>query len=1178
MRRGRRARVCRALAGRTGVRAVAGLAGLVALATLLPAGAGAQPPPAPNVAAESSTDLVDGDQVTVTATDVPSGSVVEVYQCLSGVTDAFEECDLSGGWWGLADGDGNVTATLRVTTMLYPGFGDAPSPGTDCREGDACVLRVSVDGIRPADPLPLHFDPDGALAPPPTISVTPDEQLGDHESVRVEGSGFVWAPSVHVWQCVADPAGADDCDIDTPVWAPVSTSGDLEVDVPAFALIETRSRGTVDCREPGSCIMAATNVSVFRPERTATAPVSFDADAAVLQPTLTVTPDSNLADSDTVTVTGSDFSASVTYLSLSICPAGASSLWNDCRPLSSVDMDGTGRFSVDVAVLAAFGTATGNVDCRSTAEPCMLVAGAGESVNSPRAARAALHFDPDAPLPPGPSIDVSPSTDLPDHGEVSVSGTDFLPSGEASLRVCQVGDPSLCDWESSMWLAVDASGELTAELGVSSTFVNDGFGSGELADVDCLAAPGCEVVASDETSGRMTTAAISFAPPGPPRGRYLDPVFDDVDVTRDVVYRETVDASGNPVQLQLDIYEPAGDDADQRPAVVWMPGDYDWFAADDKDDVASYAEAFARHGYVAVTMDYRMHPGLNCCPTRDAVGMTEAILDGYDDAKVGIAWLQEHAADYRIDPEAIASGGASAGATNSLGLAYQPDEVDDEPADTGIAAAVALSGNSYGRPSAGAVPVLAFHGGSDDLAPAHLSEWACAAAAEVDARCDVVSYRNAWHEIAATHQRDIVRRSADFLAEVMLAPRGYVDPPEEPSGPDPDPPPDPERPGGEKLDDPEETTRAGPADKDEDEQDGEKPGGILPRTGSDILMALLRAGLALAGVGLGLLGWSYLRRRRAAAAVGSVTGLLLALVAVTGPVSSPDAAGADDDVDVSDALLVAAVQDEEGDGSAGGDPAEGNDPGDVDPDSDPDGADDGSGDDSDEAPGDDGDDDDGDDDEVDADPDPDPGDPGDAGDEDDEHEGHKDPANGDSGDDGYPPAQDGFPDDWTEDQVAYAEALIADTETGLQKFRNPAILPLLGFGWITDGREPGEYQHWVNIGWVNDNALNPEHPESLVFRTAEDEPRPVLEAAMYMLMTFGMENIPEEIAWLPGWHIHDNLCFEGLELTGIADEDGNCERGVVQLTPPMLHVWAVDTPCGRFAGVDEHGLQCHQHS
>jgi hypothetical protein len=24
----------------------------------------------------------------------------------------------------------------------------------------------------------------------------------------------------------------------------------------------------------------------------------------------------------------------------------------------------------------------------------------------------------------------------------------------------------------------------------------------------------------------------------------------------------------------------------------------------------------------------------------------------------------------------------------------------------------------------------------------------------------------------------------------------------------------------------------------------------------------------------------------------------------------------------------------------------------------------------------------------------------------------------------------------------------------------------------------------------------------------------------------------------------------------------------------MLHLWIVDTPCGRFAGVDEHGVMC----
>ena len=45
-----------------------------------------------------------------------------------------------------------------------------------------------------------------------------------------------------------------------------------------------------------------------------------------------------------------------------------------------------------------------------------------------------------------------------------------------------------------------------------------------------------------------------------------------------------------------------------------------------------------------------------------------------------------------------------------------------------------------------------------------------------------------------------------------------------------------------------------------------------------------------------------------------------------------------------------------------------------------------------------------------------------------------------------------------------------------------------------------------------------------MFRTTPDGP--VLEAAMYMLsLNYDLGNIPADIAWLPGWHIHDNLCF-----------------------------------------------------
>ncbi len=171
-----------------------------------------------------------------------------------------------------------------------------------------------------------------------------------------------------------------------------------------------------------------------------------------------------------------------------------------------------------------------------------------------------------------------------------------------------------------------------------------------------------------------------------------------------------------------------------------------------------------------------------------------------------------------------------------------------------------------------------------------------------------------------------------------------------------------------------------------------------------------------------------------------------------------------------------------------------------------------------------------------------------------------------------PPAGE-FPDNWTPEQVALATKLIADTEVALERYRNRAILGLLGYVWITDGMQPNGYQHWINTGWIGDQyTLNPEFPESLVFRNAADGP--VLEAAMYMLgLGHTMDTIPEDIAFLPGWHVHTNLCFEGLRLVGIA-VGGRCEWGAIPIPPPMVDVWIVDTPRGRFAGVDEHGLMC----
>ena len=111
------------------------------------------------------------------------------------------------------------------------------------------------------------------------------------------------------------------------------------------------------------------------------------------------------------------------------------------------------------------------------------------------------------------------------------------------------------------------------------------------------------------------------------------------------------------------------------------------------------------------------------------------------------------------------------------------------------------------------------------------------------------------------------------------------------------------------------------------------------------------------------------------------------------------------------------------------------------------------------------------------------------------------------------------------------------------RYANPAILPLIGYQWILDGKGPNEYQHWIHLSRIVDpRRLDPDVPESLVFRNDPDD-GPVLEAAMYMLPPgYNLGNIPADIGWLPGWHVHENLCFEnGFELVGVT-VNGKCER------------------------------------
>ncbi|MCC7021162.1 MAG: alpha/beta hydrolase [Ardenticatenales bacterium] len=229
------------------------------------------------------------------------------------------------------------------------------------------------------------------------------------------------------------------------------------------------------------------------------------------------------------------------------------------------------------------------------------------------------------------------------------------------------------------------------------------------------------------SAAALVTAAFFTAPTAPtaprlahaqspPPTRYLDLAFDRVTRTNDIVYGTAVDKpTGRPVDLKLDIYEPAGDTVPARPVFVFLFGG--GFTSGTKElEPRVYCEQMARRGYVAVAISYRLNQG---DIARD--GIPAAVAD----ARQAVRWLRSNAATYRLDTDRIVIGGSSAGAITSLFLAYTDvarpagGGADDAPAaGSDVALVMDLWGGLYNQVNdleAGEPPLAIVHGTADNI-------------------------------------------------------------------------------------------------------------------------------------------------------------------------------------------------------------------------------------------------------------------------------------------------------------------------------------------------------------------------------------------------------------------------------------------------------------------------------
>jgi hypothetical protein len=319
-------------------------------------------PPA-SIAVDPDTDLIDGQTVVVSGTGFLANSPVGISQCAIG--PATGTC--YGRTSTLTDAAGQLEVTLDVRTRLWGG------EVVDCRDADVdcSVQAYSYEDDDQHPVAPISFDPDGPILPPPTMVATPSTDLVDGQVVSLSGSGFTspYPPIIVTdaqpeavrdgaasYQSPSPPAGwrapltskapaattaatafqetviqckttdgldvvdLSGCNPDTWGTADVDQDGDLSGTMQVWAVFNSFSGETVDCRT--SVDACSLYTYGYDPLTSAVASIDFDPNAPLAPPpTITATPSTGLVDHQQIHVVGDGFPANA-LITLHQCKAG----------------------------------------------------------------------------------------------------------------------------------------------------------------------------------------------------------------------------------------------------------------------------------------------------------------------------------------------------------------------------------------------------------------------------------------------------------------------------------------------------------------------------------------------------------------------------------------------------------------------------------------------------------------------------------------------------------------------------------------------------------------------------------------------------------------------------------------------------------------------------------------
>lgn len=174
--------------------------------------------------------------------------------------------------------------------------------------------------------------------------------------------------------------------------------------------------------------------------------------------------------------------------------------------------------------------------------------------------------------------------------------------------------------------------------------------------------------------------------------RYRDIVFDAVEVRREVVFAAGATTEAGVIDLKMDVFSPAGDDARDRPVLLVAFGG--GFVGGDRGEVEGIARAFARRGYVSATFDYRVL----AAPPESSQALLEAGLAAVHDAFAVVRFFRADAMGedlFGTRADSIFIAGESAGGViAAVAASFDPE---DAFADARVTSYLRANGGVFGQ-------------------------------------------------------------------------------------------------------------------------------------------------------------------------------------------------------------------------------------------------------------------------------------------------------------------------------------------------------------------------------------------------------------------------------------------------------------------------------------------------